>query len=245
VAFGGARPEVVRHVPRRALAVYAHPDDCEVSCGGALASWASAGCRVELLVCTRGDKGSTDCVDDVERLVERRDREVADAAARLGIGAVHRLGLDDGSLENDLVLREAIVRVVRAVRPDVVVCPDPTAVFFGEHYVNHHDHRALGWAALDAVAPAASSPLYFPDAGAAWSVSTLYLSGSLDANVVVDVSGSIAQKADAVLCHGSQLGGEGEWFGMAVRERAEELGREAGLAFAETFRRVQLGPARS
>jgi LmbE family N-acetylglucosaminyl deacetylase len=224
------------------LAVYAHPDDADVSCGGALATWASAGCTVELLVCTRGDKGSAVALDDIEQLVERRDGEVAEAARRLGITAVRRLGLDDGSVENDLPLREAIVRVVRAVQPDVVVCPDPTAVFFGEHYVNHHDHRAVGWAALDAVAPAASSPLYFPGSGGAWSVSTLYLSGSLDANVVVDVSEQIEQKAKAVLCHESQLGDAGDWLGVAVRERAEELGRQAGVAFAESFRRVQLGP---
>lgn len=235
-------PEIVTEVPRRALAIYAHPDDADVSCGGALAYWAGAGCEVALLVCTRGDKGSTDGVADVELLVERRDAEVAEAARRLGIASVRRLGLDDGSVENDLVLREAIVRVVRALQPDVVVCPDPTAVFFGEHYVNHHDHREVGWAVLDAVAPAASSPLYFPRSGDVWSVGTVYLSGSLEANVAVDVSRSIGQKADAVLCHESQLGEAGEWFGVAVRERAEEVGRQVGVPFAEAFRRVQLGP---
>ena len=52
---------------------------------------------------------------------------------------------------------------IRSVRPDVVCCPDPTAVFFGDAYVNHRDHRVTGWATLDAVAPAAGNPHYFPE----------------------------------------------------------------------------------
>ena len=51
---------------------------------------------------------------------------------------------------------EQIVAAVRGTRPDVVVCPDPTAVFFGPSYFNHHDHRVVGWSVLDAVSPAAA-----------------------------------------------------------------------------------------
>ncbi|MHB1784049.1 MAG: PIG-L deacetylase family protein, partial [Acidimicrobiales bacterium] len=57
--------ELVADAPTRALAIYAHPDDAEVSCGGTLARWSAAGCEVEVVVCTRGDKGSTDPAVDV------------------------------------------------------------------------------------------------------------------------------------------------------------------------------------
>ncbi|MHB1598169.1 MAG: PIG-L deacetylase family protein [Acidimicrobiales bacterium] len=239
---GTAMPaELVADAPTRALAIYAHPDDAEVSCGGTLARWSAAGCEVEVVVCTRGDKGSTDPAADVDMLVSRRDAEVAAAAGRLGVRSVHRLGLDDGEIENDRQLRESIVRLVRAIRPEVVVCPDPTAVFFGELYYNHRDHRSVGWAVLDAIAPAASSPLYFPGTGAVWSVGTVYLSGSLDANVLVDISRFVDQKTEAILCHASQLAETGEWFGVAVRERAEEAGRLGGIELAEAFRRVRPG----
>ncbi|HUY30515.1 MAG TPA: PIG-L deacetylase family protein [Acidimicrobiales bacterium] len=232
---------VVREIPVRAVAVYAHPDDADVSCGGTLALWSGHGCEVRLVVCAQGDKGATERVADVERLVDVRRAEVAAAALELGIASVDHLGRPDGEVENDVSLRRDLVRVIRDARAEVVICPDPTAVFFGEHYFNHHDHRAVGWAALDAVFPAASSPLYFPDAGEAWPVRHVFLSGSLEANVAVDVTSVIERKADAVRCHRSQLGEEGEWFGEAVRDRAEEAGRLGGVAFAEAFRRVTLG----
>ena len=66
--------------PARALAVYAHPDDPEVSCGGTLAHWAQAGADVRLVVVNAGDKGSPDAATDPAELTERRAREV-DAAA--------------------------------------------------------------------------------------------------------------------------------------------------------------------
>ncbi len=233
---------MLRDVPARAVAIYAHPDDADVSCGGTLASWSAGGCAVRLVVCADGDKGAARGVEDARSLVEARRKEVAAAARELGIVAVDHLGRPDGEVENDLELRRDLVRVIRDARPEVVVCPDPTAVFFGSHYVNHHDHRSVGWAALDAVTPAAGSPLYFPGAGDPWSVRDILLSGSLEPDVAVDVSASVGRKAAAIRCHLSQLGEDGEWFGEAVRERAADAGRESGVSFAETFRRVALGP---
>ena len=77
--------------------------------------------------------------------------------------------------------------------------PDPTATFFGEVYVNHRDHRETGWALLDAVAPAAAMPLYFPEQGPPHQVSVLLLSGTHEPDVVVDVSRTIDIKVKAVL----------------------------------------------
>ena len=93
------------------------------------------------------------------------------------------------------------------LKPEVVLGPDPTATFFGEVYVNHRDHRETGWALLDAVAPAAAMPLYFPEQGPPHQVSVLLLSGTHEPDVVVDVSRTIDTKVKAMLAHASQLGG--------------------------------------
>lgn len=227
-------------VPARALAIYAHPDDPEVSCGGTLARWAAAGAHVEVVVCAAGDKGSADPAADPEALAARRADEVAAASAALGLSGRHLLGRPDGEVDNDLVLRRRLVEIIRAVRPDVVVCPDPTAVLFGQRYFNHRDHREVGWAALDAVAPAASNPHYFPDAGPAHQVRAVYLSGTLEPDVWVNITDAIDAKAEALLRHESQLGEAGEWMRQVVRQRAEDAGRAAGVAFAEAFRLLRL-----
>ena len=228
-------------IPACALAVYAHPDDAEISCGGTLATWARAGSAVHVLVCTTGDKGSTDPATDPAELAERRRQESAAAAEVLGLAGHHRLEHPDGSVATSAALVGDIVRVVREVAPDAVVCPDPTAQIFGDRYWNHRDHRLVGTATLDAVAPAAANPHYFPDAGPPHQVRTVYLSGTLEPNVWVDVSDAIDTKIDALFCHASQLQDTTEWFRGFLRERAEETGRAAGVAYAEAFRRLTLG----
>lgn len=231
--------------PARALAVYAHPDDPEISAGGTLAKWAEAGTEVWVLVTTRGDKGTQDPVADTEALAELRIEETAKAAALLGFAGTRHLGHPDGEIVDDLELRESIVRVIREVRPDVVLCPDPTAVFFGESYYNHRDHRVTGWATLDAVAPAAGNPHYFPehlaDGLAVHHVSAVYLSGTLEPNCWVDISDTLERKIDALFCHASQLVETGEWFREFLRESAVAAGRAAGVPYAEAFRRLQFG----
>lgn len=233
-------PELVQDTPAVVLAVYAHPDDPDVAAGGTLARWAGAGASVHVCICADGDKGSLDPATDPSDLTRRRRLETAASGRILGISEHHWLGYPDGELEDDKELRARLVELIRAVRPVAMIAPDPTAVFFGQAYVNHRDHRATGWAAIDAAAPAAGNPHYFPDRGPAHRVEALYLSGTLDPDVWVDVSGTIDTKAAAIGCHASQLGETGEWLRRAVRQRAEEAGREANVPYAEGFRRVAL-----
>ena len=228
--------DLVETVPAVVLAVYAHPDDPEVACGGTLARWASAGSAIHLVIVCAGDKGTLDPGADAAALAAVRAAEVAAAAAVLGLAGHEVLGHPDGEVENSTGLREALVRRVRNVRPDAVVCPDPTVAFFGRTYVNHRDHRVVGWATLDAVAPAAWSPLYYPAAGSPHRVGEVYLSGTLEADVYVDIASGLEAKAAALRCHTSQLRGSDEVVQMAVRRRAEDAGRMAGVRYAEGFR---------
>lgn len=232
--------ELLTEVPNRALAIYAHPDDSEVACAGTLAAWAKAGCEVHSVVCTDGGKGTTDPLVRPEDLSAARAEEAAAAAALLGFAGQELLGLPDGEVTDDPWFREALVAAIRRVRPDVVLCPDPTAVFFGQEYYNHRDHRVVGYAALDAVSPAAALPHYFPTAGPPHQVSTVLLSGTLHPDTWVDISATVDAKSAAVGCHRSQFPDGEEWAAAAVRLAAEDAGRQAGVALAEGFRRIRL-----
>lgn len=232
---------VFADVPTRALAVYAHPDDPEVSCGGTLARWASAGCEVHVLIACAGDKGSTDASIDPGELAARRAVEMEEAAAAMGVAELVRWGHPDGELDRAADVQAELVGLVRSIRPDVVIGPDPTAVFFGDGYVNHVDHRTVGWAMLDAVAPAAAMPLYFRDRGEPHQVATVLLSGSLEPDVWVDIADGLDAKVRALFCHTSQLADDADdWLAGFVRSRAEEEGRRGGVELAEAFRRVRL-----
>jgi len=224
--------------PARALAVYAHPDDPEVGCGGTLARWVTRGAEVHLVIANRGDKGSSDATTDPDALAAHRAHEVDQAAAVLGLAGVEHLGYPDGDIDNDAELRARLIEIVRRHRPDALVAPDPTAVFFGDSYVNHRDHRQLGWAVLDSLVPAAS-PLYVPEAGPAHQVELVLLSGSLDANAWVDIGAVLDQKVAAVACHASRLGEDPTLVAELMEDRAAEEGRRAGVLHAEAFRRLR------
>ncbi len=228
-------------VPSTALAFYAHPDDADVSCGATMALWAARGARVDLVVCTKGEKGTIDPDQDISKLELERLEEVERSRLIVGVSNVVHLSIPDGCIENSTQFREEIVRLIRQFKPEAVLCPDPTAVFFGSGYFNHRDHRELGWTVLDSVSPAASLPHYFPSEGPAHQVSTVLLSGSLEADAFVDVTGSIGKKLDAVQCHRSQIGEREEWMREVISSRARETGKAVGVGYAEAFRLLELG----
>jgi LmbE family N-acetylglucosaminyl deacetylase len=227
---------------RRALAVYAHPDDADVAAGGLLALLAEQGCEVHLAVVCVGDKGTHARGADAGAVRAARLEELAQAADVLGAASWRCLGRLDGEVDNDRALRGELVALVRELAPEVVLGPDPTATFFDGVYVNHRDHRETGWALLDAVAPAAAMPLYFPESGPPHQVGQLLLSGTHEPDVVADVTRTIDTKVKAVLAHASQLGGDDESIRQLVYERAELAGRAVGVAYGEAFRSVDLAP---
>jgi LmbE family N-acetylglucosaminyl deacetylase len=139
----------------RALAFGAHPDDVELQAGGTLAGWAARGAHVEVACFTAGEKGSADPEADPGTLARVRRAEATAAARALGAeGPVHFLGAVDGELEVTMALRLAVARLVRTVRPDVVLGHDPW-----RRWLLHPDHRAAGLLTVDGVV-AARDPLY-------------------------------------------------------------------------------------
>lgn len=236
---------LIDETPERVLAVYGHPDDAEISAGGTLARWAGEDAEVHLLVCTKGEKGSSDRTRDPDDLARLRIEESDRACEVMGFEGHQHLDHLDGELDNDHSLRGQIVEWIRRLRPTAIVCPDPTAVFFGDRYYNHRDHRVTGWATLDAVSPAAGNPHYFGeqlDGGLEiHHVTDVFLSGTFEPNCWVDIESTIEVKINALFCHESQLVETGEWFRQFLRDRAEDAGRQAGVRYAEGFRRLSFG----
>ncbi|MBI2703735.1 MAG: PIG-L family deacetylase [Actinobacteria bacterium] len=221
------------------LAIYAHPDDSEVSSAGTLARWAREGREVHLIICTLGEKGTEDAGLDPAELAATRAQETAAACAVVGIASHENLGYPDGEFASVLETRGRLVERIRALRPAIVMTSDPTAVLFGASYVNHLDHRSVGFAVLDSCAPAAARPHYFPDAGPPHQVEEIFLSGTLAPDTWIDVSDTLEVKVEALRCHRSQLGDEADTMAQLVRARAAAAGAEAGFGAAEGFRVIR------
>lgn len=223
------------------LVVVAHPDDIEFGLAGSVARWTDEGHHVVYCIVTDGAAGSNDPSVDPQTLVETRRAEQMAAAATVGVHDVRFLGYPDGSLQPTIELRRAITRVIREVRPQRVVCQDPTTYFFGSTYINHPDHRAVGEATLYAVFPSAETRHIFPELLAEGlephKVSELYLDLTLHPDTYVDISNTIDRKIAAISCHRSQVGPE---VLNQVRQWAAEAGAKAGFAYAEAFRVLHL-----
>jgi LmbE family N-acetylglucosaminyl deacetylase len=151
--------------PQKILVILAHPDDPEFFCGGTLANWARQGHDITYYLLTGGDKGynpTTPAEMTPARLQDIRHGEQNDAARVIGAKSVHFLDRPDGYLVPDLELRRDVVRIIRQHKPDVLVTCDPQTLF-ATYGINHPDHRACGQVVLDAVFPAAGSPVFFPE----------------------------------------------------------------------------------
>ncbi len=234
-------------IPRRALAVGAHPDDVEFGAGATLARWAAGGCEVSLVICTDGSKGTWDPRADTAALVATRQREARTAARALGAtGRVIFLGRVDGDLENDRSTRSEVARAIREVQPDVLLGHDPW-----KRYRLHPDHRAAGFLTCDALV-AARDPHFFPEQGLAPhrpAALLLFEADEPDHAEEADET-SLAAKLAALESHRSQFEStmfisEGDdhevseattRFRAEVRASMEEAGAWAGVPLAERFR---------
>lgn len=224
-------------VPRKVVVIAAHPDDIEFGVAGSVARWVGEGAQVTYCVVTDGSAGSNAPNADLVRLVAQRQEEQRAAATILGVQDVRFLGYRDGSLQPTLELRRDLTRLIREVRPDRVVCQDPTTVFAGDGYINHPDHRAAGEAAIYAVFPSAETRPIFPELLAEGyephHVDELYLNLTLQPNTYIDITETMEQKLESLLCHASQVDAEAAAW---IRSRNAEMGQEVGYGYAEAFR---------
>ena len=227
--------------PARFMVIVAHPDDADFGPAATASLWIDKGSVGWLVCCTSGDAGGEDPDLDPMVLAATREEEQAAAAEVVGYAGVSFLHQPDGALDNDLALREQLVREIRTFRPDAVLATDPEVVFYRDGGVNHADHRAAGMAAVDAVYPAARNPMAFPwlaKAGlASHVVRRLYLFWPNEPNVRVDVSATLDRKISALRAHPSQIK-HPEKLEERIREWATEVGEPIGAEAGEAFRLV-------
>jgi len=221
------------------MVVTPHPDDAEIGAGGTIASWVKQGRKVILVVCTNGDKGSSDPNLTSEMLPQIRHREQMESAKILGISEVIFLDYPDGFLEDTPEFRGDLVRQIRKHRPDVVMTSDPY-----RRYMWHRDHRITGIVTLDAIYPYARDRLCYPEQIAEGlephRVKEVYLWGSEELDTHIDVSETFDTKLAALSCHASQIGEHKEAFGQYMKARAEKTGQGEGVPMAEAFRRIEI-----
>ena len=216
------------------LAIAAHRDDVELTCGGTLVKAVTQGRRVAILDLTEGELGTRGSR-------EVRADEASQAAAVLGVDARESLGLPDGGVVNSPETRERLARVIRRFAPRVVIAPAPPP--FGRH----PDHRvsselirdACFVAGLGKVAP--EVPKHRPHKVVH---AIAYREDHVKPTFVVDISDEFERKLEAIRCFRSQFEGltqagevypNGEPLEDIVRHQAAHYGALIRTRYGEPF----------
>lgn len=225
--------------PKIVLAVGAHPDDIEFCAAGTIARWCADGVKVYYLILTDGSKGSADRHISSSDLINTRRREQQSAAKLLGVKEVMFFDYEDGILVNTLDLKRDITRIVRLIRPDLVLTMDPTMIYsLTQNYVNHPDHRAAGQAVIDVVFPLARDYLSFPELVSEGLephiVPYLLLVNFENNNFSVDITDFIDLKIKALSTHKSQISNP-NFTRSKISEMAKEYGKANGCKYAENY----------
>jgi bacillithiol biosynthesis deacetylase BshB1 len=218
------------------LAIAAHRDDVEQTCGGTLLRMASRGLRTAILDLTQGEAGT-------RGTAEERAREADEAAQILGVGWRQALSFPDGAIENNLENRIAIARVLRQLRPRIVILPYWQA--------RHPDHAMVGTLGYDACFVAGLKKV---ETGAEPHRPFKIVYASLYADVrpsfVVDITPFIEQRHRALMAYRSQYANQQAGSGLFVpeeeiRERtfaeARHYGLLAGVKYGEPFVQKEVG----
>jgi len=222
--------------PVDVLAIAAHRDDVEQTCGGTLLRMASRDLRTAILDLTQGEAGT-------RGTAEQRAEEAAQAAHLLGVGWRQALDLPDGVVENTLENRIKIVRVLRQLRPRVVILPYWRA--------RHPDHAAVATLGYESCF---LSGLAKVDTGSAPHRPFKIVYASLYADVrpsfIVDISPFIEQRHQALMAYRSQYANQPAGSTLFVpeeeiRERtfaeARHYGLLAGVRYGEPFVQKEVG----
>ena len=225
--------------PERVLLVVPHPNDAEFWCAGTIAKWVGEGANVRYVVCTDGGKGTVDPQVASIELAAIRAKEQAAAAQELGVQDLVSLGHADGSLEDNDNFRKELVRQIRQVRPDVVICPEP----YRKNLAWHRDNRVTGQVTLDAVFPCARDHLHFEEL---WrdeglephKTGTVLFWGTETPNVFVGIDGTIDVKSRAVKAGATRVAGRSDTVDAFLQEQGRESSGDSGEGYGEAFRRI-------
>lgn len=179
--------------PVSILAIVAHRDDAELTCGGTLIKAARRGQRTAIIDLTQGEMGTRGSA-------ELRQREADAAAQVLGCSARETLGLPDAGIENTIATRELLARAIRRFQPRIVIAPSLEG--------RHPDHRIAAQLVRDACFVAGLAKVA-PDVPKHRPLKVLhaisYRQDFVRPSFVVDVSDEFEQKMAAIRCYASQF----------------------------------------
>ena len=221
------------------MVVTPHPDDAEFGVAGTVARWVKEGKQVVYVVCSNGDKGTSDPNVKPEQLAKTREKEQWDAARVLGVREVVFLRHPDQGLEDSPEFRKQLVRLIRTYRPETVVTADPYRRYFW-----HRDHRITGQVTLDAAFPYARDywayPEFIGDGLEPHKVEEMLFWASEDVNHCSDITETFDIKLAALRCHQSQVGHLPaglleEW----MRHYCRDIAAGQDYELAEGFHRAQ------
>ena len=228
--------------PYDILAIAAHRDDVEQTCGGTLLRAAALGQRTAILDLTAGEAGTRGSAAE-------RAEEASAAAAMLGVGYREELDLPDGAVENTYANRLKLVRVLRALMPRVVILPYWTA-----RHPDHSTCSVLGYAAcfLAGLGKVATRDGEGREQAPHRPFKIVYASLYADVrpSFVVDITPYIEQRHRALMAYGSQYGSQATGAGLFVpeeeiRERtfaeARHYGMLGGVRYGEPFVQREIG----
>jgi len=223
--------------PAHVLVITPHPDDAEFGVAGTVVRWVREGKDVVYVVCTNGDKGTTDPQMHPDNLARIREQEQLAAADLLGVREVVFLRHSDQGLEDLPPFRKQIVRFIRIFQPEIVVTADPY-----RRYLWHRDHRITGQVVLDAVFPFARDYHAYPEmilqGLMPHKVKEVLLWASEDPNYCSDITDTFDIKLAALKCHKSQVEQvPGDLLEQWLRQRCQEMASEREYALAEAFHR--------
>ena len=226
--------------PAQVMVVTPHPDDAEIGVAGTVARWTGEGKDVIYVVCTNGDKGTSDTNIKPGELARIREQEQLAAAKLLEVREVIFLRHPDQALEDTPEFRKEIVRLIRMYRPEMVVTAAPY-----RHYIWHRDHRITSRVTLDAVFPYARDFLAYPDlleqGLQPHKVKEVLLWGSEDSNYRSNITDTFDIKIAALRCHKSQISDNpATGFEERMRERHKMMAEGEDYELAEAFHRVEI-----
>ena len=225
--------------PDSILVVTPHPDDSESGAGGTIARWSAEGKKVVLVVCTNGDKGTSDRAVNPEDLAITREKETLNAGKVYGLSEVVFLRMPDQGLEDSDEFREKIVRQIRTHKPRVILTVEPD-----RPYLRHRDHAMAGRVTLDAVFPYARDHLAYPqhlqEGLEPHRVEEIWLFRAEDPDTFVDLTDHFETRQNALHSHLSQVGERSEERDERSRARLAEVGEKIGVPLAEQFKRIKV-----
>ncbi len=222
------------------MVVTPHPDDAEFGVAGTVARWTSEGKDVIYVVCTNGDKGTSNPNTKPDELVRIREQEQLAAARLLGVREVIFLRHPDQALEDTSEFRKEIVRLIRMYKPETVITAD-----LYRRYIWHRDHRITSQVTLDAVFPYARDFLSYPDlleeGLQPHKVKEVLLWGADEPNYRTDITDTFDIKIAALRCHKSQISDNPSTeLERWLRERHKMLAKGEDYELAEAFYRLEI-----